>query len=134
MVMRFRGGGVGHKSTRNATDQFLDDRDRVEKGYACQQDELGSHEEDHQESALDGGQGCDKMREDENQVDHGDELNLRLEEELDYGYGNDPTVDDEDAGWMDDDEDLEFLIDDILGAEDGEGAYDDTEDLGFADL
>jgi hypothetical protein len=134
MVMRFHGGGVGHKSTWNATDQFLDDRDHVERGYGCQQDEQGSHEEDHQESALDERQKCDEMREDENQVDHGDELNLRLEEELDYGYGNDPIVDDEDAGWVDDDEDLEFLIDDILGAEDGEGAYDDTEDLGFTDL
>jgi hypothetical protein len=35
---------------------------------------------------------------------------------------------------VDDDEDLEVLIDDILGAEDGEDAYNDTEDLGFADL
>ena len=65
------------------------------------------------------------MWEDENQMDHGDKLNLRLEEKLNYGYGNDPMVDDEDTGWMDD-EDLEFLIDDILGAEDGKGTYDDT--------
>ena len=28
MAMRFRGGGVGHKSTRKATDCFLSDRDR----------------------------------------------------------------------------------------------------------
>lgn len=27
MIMQFHGGGVGHKSTRNATDQLLDDRD-----------------------------------------------------------------------------------------------------------
>lgn len=27
MVMRYRGGGVGHKSTRNATNYFLRDRD-----------------------------------------------------------------------------------------------------------
>jgi hypothetical protein len=26
-VMRFRGGGIGHKSTCEATDQFLQDRD-----------------------------------------------------------------------------------------------------------
>jgi hypothetical protein len=80
MLMRFRGGGVGHKSTRNAMDQFLDVRDRVEKDYVCQQNEQGSHEEDHHESALDDGQQCDEMREDENQVDHDDELDLRLEE------------------------------------------------------
>ena len=27
MMMRYRGGGVGHKSTRNATNIFLKDRD-----------------------------------------------------------------------------------------------------------
>jgi hypothetical protein len=36
---------------------------------------------------------------------------------------------------VDDDEDMEFVIDDdILGAEDGEGAYGDVGDLGFGDL
>lgn len=30
-MMRFRGGGVGHKSTREATDFFKKDRDRLDK-------------------------------------------------------------------------------------------------------
>ena len=30
MVMRFRGGGVGHKSTRDATDFFKTDRDLLD--------------------------------------------------------------------------------------------------------
>jgi hypothetical protein len=30
-MMRFRGGGVGHKSTRGATDFFKNDRDRLDK-------------------------------------------------------------------------------------------------------
>jgi hypothetical protein len=37
---------------------------------------------------------------------------------------------------VDVDEDMEFFIgdDDMLGAEDGEGAYGDAGDLGFGDL
>ena len=46
------------------------------------------------------------------------ETQLNPEEELDYGYDNLIGDDDED----------------MLGAEDGEGAYGDTEDLGFGDL
>jgi hypothetical protein len=30
MMMRYRGGGVGHKSTRNATNTFLKDRDPLD--------------------------------------------------------------------------------------------------------
>jgi hypothetical protein len=30
MMMRYRGGGVGHKSTRNATNVFLRDRDPLD--------------------------------------------------------------------------------------------------------
>ncbi len=30
MMMRYRGGGVGHKSTRNATNVFLADRDPLD--------------------------------------------------------------------------------------------------------
>jgi len=30
MMMRYRGGGVGHKSTRNATNIFLKDRDPLD--------------------------------------------------------------------------------------------------------
>jgi hypothetical protein len=31
LMMRFRGGGVGHKSTRKATDFFKSDRDRLDR-------------------------------------------------------------------------------------------------------
>jgi hypothetical protein len=32
MMMHFHGGGVGHKSTRQATDWFLSDCDKLDKG------------------------------------------------------------------------------------------------------
>jgi hypothetical protein len=31
MLMRFRGGGVGHRTTREATNIFLDDRDPLDQ-------------------------------------------------------------------------------------------------------
>jgi hypothetical protein len=68
------------------------------------------------------------------------ETQLNREEEFDYGYGGLMGDNDgDDSGWVDDDsydsEDIGFdYDDDMLGAEDGEGAYGDTGDLGFGDL
>lgn len=44
MMMRYRGGGVGHKSTRNATNVFLKDRDPLD--YSADQPNPLSHAED----------------------------------------------------------------------------------------
>ena len=44
MAMRFRGGGVGHTSTRAATNTFLSDRDFLD---------LGAARDEHEESGDD---------------------------------------------------------------------------------
>ena len=38
MMMRYRGGGVGHKSTRDATDKFLIDQDVLNIPTAADKD------------------------------------------------------------------------------------------------
>jgi len=38
--MRFRGGGVGHKSTREATNLFKMDRDRLDVGVTLDIDDV----------------------------------------------------------------------------------------------
>jgi hypothetical protein len=128
MIMRFRGGGVGHKSTRAATDQFLDDRDRTERNRGGED----SHTADQDDEPA-------RASEAELQQPH-HEIEPRIEDEVDptdehdYGY-SEQVVDDDDGesedGWQDEDEDLAFLLDDELGAEDGEG---DDEDLGFGEF
>jgi hypothetical protein len=45
MFMRFRGGGVGHKPTREATDQFLKDRHPTDEELASVDEELPANEE-----------------------------------------------------------------------------------------
>jgi uncharacterized Zn finger protein (UPF0148 family) len=61
-----------------------------------------------------------------------DEVDLEDEPECDYGYSKQVVDGDEDEdGWQDEDEDLGFLLDDELGAEDGEG---EDEDLGFGEF
>jgi hypothetical protein len=42
MGMRFFGGGVGHKSTRAATDHFLDDRDHSDISIDGEHDTIDS--------------------------------------------------------------------------------------------
>jgi hypothetical protein len=76
-MMRFRGGGVGHKSTREATHFFKKDRDRL----------------DTQDKA------------DENQVGYVSEEENAEDEEEDYGYIQDSDTesgDDSDVGLSDD--------------------------------
>ena len=55
------------------------------------------------------------------------------EDGCDYGYSKQIVDGDEEDkdGWQDEDEDLGFLLDDELGAEDGEG---EDEDLGFREF
>jgi len=120
----------------DATNHFLDDRDHVEKANVHQPNscdttiagQVGEQEIDRQDgqdnAAADNGQDTS-------------ETQLNREEELDYGHDNLIRDDDEDeSGWVDDNEDMEFFIGDgdMLGAEDGESAYGDAGDLGFGDL
>jgi hypothetical protein len=56
LMMRFRGGGVGHKSTREATDFFKKDRDHLDTqdkadenqvGYVSEEENAEDEEEDY---------------------------------------------------------------------------------------
>jgi hypothetical protein len=122
MLMRFRAGGVSHKSTRSATDQFLTDRDTLDKEYATGQQEKA---ENLQESEV----GCPVDEDCEpNDPDGGPESmdndSYGCDEEFDYGYVQ-CVSDDESEEENDGEEDID---------EDGEGGWEDIDKLGFRDL
>ena len=156
--MRFRGGGVGHTSTRTATDRFLQDRDQLDRDNSLTQGLAGNESEDgfdgsDIDEAVDEEGGGDNDWESEhiqgNQDGNGgdkgeglgggdgelgtgdvdDEGGIGNEEE-DYGYRylGDEESEEEDSG---DEEPLD-VADDALGPEDGEGDDDDVNLLGFA--
>lgn len=113
MMMWFCGGGVGHKSTREVTDQFLGDRDPMD--IRLKQQEQSDEEEEEDEPIMEDVDG--------------------EENEEDYGYIDQHSDSDADTEWEDDDgqfTDLQGL--DSLGAEDGVDITDLVEDLGFAEL
>jgi len=122
--MRFRGGGVGHKSTREATDLFKMDRDRLDVGATLDSDDV--------EIELDG-PGDDEPENDEIV----DEDTVDQQEEDDYGYTKEDSEPDEDAeeaevGQNDEPEDD---TDEDLGPEDDGGAVDPfMDELGYADM
>ncbi|KAF8193727.1 hypothetical protein BJ912DRAFT_901526 [Pholiota molesta] len=133
MFMRYRGGGVGHHSTRNATDSFRQDRhhsdfDKARKGVAsdgvCSDEESGSSDEES-ESSDEGSSSDEEPLPDQNIQPEMDE---ELEEEEEYSDGplEWPESDDER-------EELEEVADDDLGPEDGLGEGDEEDDLGFAE-
>jgi len=149
--MRYRGGGVGHSSTREATNKFLHDRDWLDVRDGDESDE-GDLEEDeiedehrHQGGSREederGPQGASDVDGEDDVADAGhisggDEPNgasgdgngFGGDEEDDYGYTNRGDDDDENS------EPEPDLADDALGPEDGEGEGDETYLLGFAAL
>jgi hypothetical protein len=72
MGIRFFGGGVGHKSTRTATDYFLGDRDHSDFGINGQHDSIDDNLMDWEDEVADGPVA-------EESVLSGDD---------DYGYGD----------------------------------------------
>ena len=107
-MMRFRGGGVGHKSTREATDSFKKDRDQL--------DIKSNTEDEAMPEILESEPGEEEIEEDE---------------EEDYGYAaaTDSEVDESTMG------DGDNSADEYFGPEDDGGAVDpDVEALGYADL
>lgn len=128
--MRFRGGGVGHTSTRNATNRFLQDRDRLDRDNGLMQggDDATADESD---DGLDG-DGIDSDGGDEGEglekpgTGNVDDEGRYGDEEEDYGLVDRDS--DEDS---DDNEPLD-IADDALGPEDGEGDIDEVDLLGFA--
>jgi hypothetical protein len=131
MMMRFRGGGVGHKAFRKATDTFLRDRDPLDlvpraapiEGHVDKEVDVGMNVNDEEHMAnIDedlendgGGDGDDDGSDSENSRGHGE--NKSSEEEY---YGSD-----KDGKELDSNE---------LGAEDGEGEEKEYELLRYGNL
>jgi len=107
-MMRFRGGGVGHKSTREATDAFKKNRDQLDVKSDIENDEA-------MPEILEPEPGEEEIEEDE---------------EEDYGYA--AATDSEVESAMGDGDNS---ADEYFGPEDDGGAVDpDVEALGYADL
>jgi len=107
--MRFRGGGVGHKSTREATDFFKKDRDRLDK--------------------IDDEEDTEEIEDKDEPEDSGPDDDI----EDDYGYAVvDSDSEESDEGRPDG---VEIDDDEFFGPEDDGGGVDpDMDKLGYADL
>jgi hypothetical protein len=116
-MMRFWGGGVGHKSTREATDFFKNDRDPLDAWVPTNAEhDIGSEPDDNLESisneiveedvenAVDGDQkedyGCVR-EESENKLDTYDEAELVVGNHIDFGSEDDGSAIDPDMGYAD---------------------------------
>jgi hypothetical protein len=142
MMMRFRGGGVGHMSTRAATDVFKTDRDDLDK-QSRQARREASNVEDEEETGDEEMNGNESVRppniddietiieganvEDEVEIDQEGELSES--ELIDYGY--EPEIEsDEDED--EDEEEPEEGEDRDVGEED-DITIDELAVLGYAD-
>ena len=120
MFMRYRGGGIGHTSTREATNRFLLDHDQLDMADGVDIDS-DAEEDVHVQADVGCVSGGDN-------VDGGNGIGDGKEDDYcDYGYES-HADDDENS------EDDKDFADDSLGPEDGEGEGDETYLLGFAVL
>ncbi|KAJ3512102.1 hypothetical protein NLJ89_g3716 [Agrocybe chaxingu] len=130
LMMRFRGGGVGHNSTRQATDFFKKDRDNLDvvrgDGEEGQEDEEDNDSKNNKDEDEDEEEN-DKEDQEEEEKDDEEEADGNQE---DYGYVQEYDPDE----IPEEEEELEE--DEVhLGAEeDGGGVDPDVEELGYADL
>jgi hypothetical protein len=139
MMMRYRGGGVGHKSTRDATNKFLTDRDTLDIPTTADKD-CDTDSDGEEAKITDGASsrenvcaGDEEMEPDPNEdinesedASDEDRDEAEFEEEFDYGLpGGDGLGSDHEDDEEGDDEDA-------LGPEDGDEEEED--DLGYADL
>ena len=120
--MRFRGGGVGHKSTRRATDFFKTDRDPLDE-------QVSESDSDDNDS------GSERAIEEEDEELIGDDS----EEELAYGYVRDSESESGSESDLPDSDDhadgIDEELEDQFGPEDDGGAIDpDMDAFGYADL
>ncbi|KAG0701627.1 hypothetical protein DFH29DRAFT_1000035 [Suillus ampliporus] len=134
-LMRFRGGGVGHRTTREATDGFVSDRDPLDMCHAgttvfSNENEGAEHDK------------CDPVDCMGESTAQGEAIELPVDESQpdsddDYGYsGIQQEVEGEDDDSNDGEEEKENNaiegnegdeIDDELGAEDGEDSDEELE-------
>jgi hypothetical protein len=114
-MMRFRGGGVGHASTREATDFFKQDRDSHDAKRLVEEDDEDYDQTQHEPKAPTNQSKTD-----------------RDDEEEDYGYNRGQFSDTEEE-----DEEEDEYLDDKIGLDDnGEEGYDSEvmDDLGYGEM
>jgi hypothetical protein len=115
LMMRFRGGGVGHKSTQEASNFFKKDRDRLD--VTERNEQIDDDEEEDSDMDL--------------EEHHDDEVDE--DEEDDFGYMREESDDSEDEADGDLGED--GLGDDDFGPEDDGGVDPEMMgELGFSSL
>jgi hypothetical protein len=129
MIMRFRGGGVGHSSTRDATNHFLTDRHptdlepstftELEEPDITTDEDMGSTEAIPDMAAVLDNDCVDDEELADRELGDGE---LTEEAEGDYGYGNGESDDGDDG---EEDEERQGLVQD-------EADEDEVEQLGFA--
>ena len=148
MFMRYRGGGIGHASTRTSTDVFLKDRARydiarVKEDKANTRNFTAPSHDDRMD--VDSGSEAEESKREETEVqdtssdldlgsdeDVGDEV--LLEEALDYGSNMELSdfESDLDDGYEDSsDSDSEDMGHWNWGAEDGEEVCDEFDEFGI---
>ena len=125
-MMRFRGGGVGHSSTRADTDAFKDDRDGLDiisqrarepqTNLNVQADEDHGMDSDDSDDEMNA-ENLDGEKDMEGEVDEDDQLSDS--ELVDYGYELEIESDEED--------------DDREAGEEDDTAVDELGTLGYAD-
>jgi hypothetical protein len=133
MAMRFTGGAVGHKSTRDVTTTFSQDSRELGDDREC---EIGIQDEmsDDSDVKTKGFEAIKIGNQDKLGVIDSDEEDAEIEEEIEYGYRMvDDEVECEDGPEDEGDADSEGID---LGPEDGEEDWeDDVLDLeGYAVL
>ncbi|KAK2467950.1 hypothetical protein APHAL10511_000245 [Amanita phalloides] len=108
MFIRFRGGGVGHKSTRKETDQFLSDRHVLDlaEETSCE----GEVGEDAEKCFEDTEEESEEDDDDDNDDDDGDDDDGDDDSDDDSGddSGNDDGDDDDDDEGVIEDRDVEL--------------------------
>ena len=124
MIMRFRGGGVGHTSTKAATNVFKTDRDILDlkRGFQDQgvMEPFNGEEQDDEEDI---NMTVDVVSEDlEGEINEDD---LSESELVDYGYERERESDEEEA-----EEEEEY---DGEGGEEDDLTIDELDVLGYAD-
>jgi hypothetical protein len=119
MFMRFRGGGVGHQSTRDATNHFLHDRTPAELARVHAPDDANEELENVNVGSDDDNGGTE--------VDAGQDFGY--EDPFEEGF-----EDEEDEEEDEEEEAIDWEDLDLLGPEDGEAPDGEVEGWGFADL
>jgi hypothetical protein len=115
MMIRYRGGGIGHIDTRDATDVFLTDRDHIDKQRVNVELEE-SNADDGMDVEYPGPDG------EEDEEDH--QAYAREAEDYDINIEGQPDEDSEYEEWEDE-------PGGDWGPEDGEDEFSGLQDLGF---